>query len=64
VSIPITGTRTVEVEADTEAEAIEAAWDVDWNDDQIDQLEQCSIVCEGNVFHGLQNEVDATKVRP
>lgn len=68
VSIPCTMTVSVTVEAETEEEAKEKAFDVDFkvdvtgdNDACIEEFETHERITRGNVFYGVQNEVDITE---
>ncbi len=64
VTLPFTGTVSVEVEADSEEAAIEAALnDEEVTTDDIDQWETCRIITEGNVTHAMQNEAEAMELR-
>ena len=62
ISVPITGRVIVEVKAASKTEAIEKLWDRDepWPDP--DEWEVCEQVVEGNVFHGMHNEVEVIGV--
>ncbi len=59
VSIPIAGSCTVEVEAESEAGAVEAAWAV-VDDEQARHLEWefFSSLVDGNVLHASQNTIE------
>ena len=63
VSVPFTGYVVVEVEADDEKSAIEAALESDKLD--INDCEECEFhdyVARGNVFYGVQNEAEALEL--
>lgn len=57
VSYPTAGVVTVEVEAETEAEAIEAGWSLVGDGDHT--WEAMERIVEGNVFMGGSNEIYA-----
>ncbi len=59
VSIPFTGYVTVEVEAENKNAAIKAAFeqDIDLQND-LGEIEYHTIICNGNVFYGLLNEIE------
>lgn len=59
VTIPITGIAYVEVEAESEKEAIEKAFDEDLVICEWDAHHQ---ICQGNVFKGHTNEVYAQEI--
>lgn len=60
VTLPITGTVYVEVEADSEEAAIEAALNSDdLTGDAIESWEATDRIVKGNVFYGVQNEAHA-----
>lgn len=59
VTLPLTGSVYVEVEASSKKEAIERAFEVEIKDDDILEWQTHDIVAEGNVFHGVQNEAEA-----
>lgn len=56
-SIPITGIAVVEVKASSEEEAIEEAMEADLSVDDIVEWDAHELIIEGNIFHGLQNEI-------
>lgn len=62
VRIPITGVVDVEVEAENEDEAIEAAMQKEVSTDDITEWETCRQIVQGNVFNGHTNEVDVSEV--
>lgn len=67
VSIPITGYIDTEVQAASEEEALEKAWELfeeGWAKHFEEHWEAAEKVCEGNVFHGELNEQSAQKVGP
>lgn len=59
VSIPIAGTCTYTVEADSKEEAIEKAWGMNADDDGEVEWEFYSRLTSGNVLHPWQNEIEA-----
>lgn len=64
VTIPITGTIYVEVEADSEKEAIDKALSADgceWPETP-DVWETHSQIVRGNVFSGMQNTASAEEI--
>lgn len=64
VSIPITGTVSFEVEANGSQSAIDAAWkQIDAGKDGDVTWEFCDCIVEGNVFHGMQNEIETHAIR-
>lgn len=63
VTLPITGSIYIEVEAESEKAAIDAALVADpgpWSDDL--QWETHRRVVEGNVFYGTQNKAEAQEI--
>ena len=63
VCVPFTGKIWVTVEADSEKDAIEAAFESEQlNLDNVEEWEAHKIICEGNVLHASQNEAYAIKV--
>lgn len=62
VRVPITGYAVVEVEADDEDAAIEAAVQKDLEMQDIEEWEHHQYVVRGNVFYGRLNEADAEQV--
>lgn len=67
VIMPFTGIAVRTIEAETEQEAIEKFLDDSTfpvinpkkdNDVDIEQIEFASKIVEGNLFHGVQNEVE------
>lgn len=62
VTLPITGTIYVEVEAASEEEAIEKALEAEVTSNDIESWSTHKIVVRGNVFHGEQNEASAQEV--
>jgi len=60
VLVPITGYIPVSVEADSEKEAIEAAFESEeLNLDNVGEWEAHKAIVQGNVFHGSRNEAEA-----
>jgi len=60
ISMPIVGVATATVKADSESEAIEelfAVWDNSPDDVHV-EWEFVEHVTTGNVFHGMQNDVE------
>jgi hypothetical protein len=57
VLLPFTGSMLVEVEADNPEEAKEAAFQVDFDIDNVHELEMHEHVVQGNVFYGVQNDI-------
>lgn len=64
VTIPITGHVGFTVTAEDKESAKEAAWQAidDGREGNI-EWEYTSTVCSGNVFHGMQNNIDVIKER-
>lgn len=62
VEIPITGIVCIEVKADTRKEAIEKGFDSEFETKDIEEWETHHHITQGNVFYGLQNDVDAYEV--
>lgn len=59
VLLPITGVICVEVEAETEKDAIDAALSSDdLTTDKIEEWEAHRQIVKGNVFYGSQNEAE------
>lgn len=62
VCLPITGIIWVTVEADSEKEAIEAAFESDQLTlDNVEQWEAHKRICSGNILHASQNEAYAVE---
>lgn len=61
VTLPITGTIYVEVEAEDAKAAIEAALDAEPDDSEL-QWETHRHIVRGNVFCGMQNEARAEEI--
>lgn len=62
VCLPITGIIWVEVEADDEESAIEAAFHSDsLNNENIEEWEAHRRICTGNILHAQLNEAYAVK---
>lgn len=57
VILPIAGYACLEVEAESEKEALDAAMDAVTTDD-IEEWEALEQIVEGNVFHGNQNKFE------
>jgi hypothetical protein len=63
VTLPINGKLYVEVEANSEEEAIEAALcSQDSTLDKVEDWGALRIVCQGNFFHGCCNEAYAEPI--
>lgn len=63
VAVPMTGVIYVNVEADTDAEAIEKALQSeDLKLDNVEEWEYHKKVVQGNVFHGVQREIEVLEV--
>lgn len=62
VSIPVAGFVYTEVEADSEKEAIEKAFDVDHTPDDIEEWGIYEKIVSGNVLHVPLNEAEAEKI--
>ncbi|AGH31861.1 hypothetical protein VPIG_00003 [Vibrio phage PWH3a-P1] len=63
VLVPITGYIIVEVEADNEKEAIEKAFESDeLNIDNINEWDTHEAIVQGNVFYGIQNEIEVEEI--
>lgn len=59
VLIPITGYIEIEVDAEDKDSAIDKAFDSeDLKLDNVLEWEAHEHICEGNVFHGLMNDID------
>jgi hypothetical protein len=64
VCVPITGTIFVTVKAESEADAIGAAFESDeLTLDNIEEWEPHKEICSGNVLHATCNEAYAVKVK-
>jgi hypothetical protein len=71
VSIPATARIDILVEAESEKEAIEKAWEVEYNLEveeegdietvQIGEFQMHEQIVQGNVFSGVQNKVEVIK---
>lgn len=61
VRIPITGYVIVEVEAESEEEAIEKAFNSEILSDNIEEWELHQQVVTGNVYHGMLNSIEIEK---
>ena len=59
VTFPVTGIAGVEVEANSEEEAIELAWQ---GDVVLEEWDIHSEIVQGNIFRGMQNEIDVQEV--
>lgn len=57
VSVPISGYICIDVEANSEQEAITKAFEEATLED-LEEWEMHECIVEGNVFHGLMNEID------
>lgn len=65
VSMPLVGVVTLEVEAENEEIAIERFYEEfkDLDDENCySEWDFCEKIVSGNVFHGMQNEVDVIKI--
>lgn len=62
VRLPITGVIDINIEAESEDDAIEKALDSDITSDDISEWETCRQIVQGNVFHGHTNEAEAQEV--
>lgn len=62
VYVPFTGQLYLEVQAEDEDSAIEAALVADLDNDMQESWEALRCVCEGNVFHGTLNTAYAVVV--
>jgi len=58
VLVPFTGSMLVQVEADNSEEAKKAAFAVDFDIDSVHELEMHEHVVRGNVFYGVQNDIE------
>lgn len=64
VCVPITGIVWVTVEADSESDAINAAFESEeLNLDNVEEWEAHKQICSGNVLHATCNEAYAVKVK-
>lgn len=63
VSLPIAGTIYLEVEADSKKEAIARALQVEWQDEDISELDTYEHLCTGNVIHVSGSDASAEKLR-
>jgi hypothetical protein len=67
VRIPIAGSITIEVEADSEEAAKEAAWErINENSGEPEDIGEVEwgyfdVIVEGNCFHGPCNEIEVSK---
>ncbi len=59
VVLPVTGSLYVEVKAESEEAAIEKAFEKDLTVDMLEDWNVHREICQGNVFHGEQNEAYA-----
>lgn len=62
VRIPVTGVVDVEVDAENEEEAIEAALQKEISNKDLTEWETCREVVQGNVFCGHTNSIEATEI--
>lgn len=62
VSLPITGVVIVYVEAATEEEAIDAAFDKGASSEDIEEWQTHRKIVEGNIFHGEMNSASAEEL--
>jgi hypothetical protein len=62
VTLPINGKMFVEVEADSDEEAIDKALESELTIDLIEEWEALRIVCQGNCFRGCCNEAYAEEM--
>lgn len=62
VRLPITGSVDVEIEADNEDAAIEAALNSEISIDDITEWDVCKQIVTGNVFWGIINEAEAEEI--
>lgn len=62
VSLPITGTLCVEVEAEDKKAAIEAALNGDHDISHLETWSACRQIVTGNIFHGERNGAEAELV--
>ena len=58
VTIPITGYVFVDIQAESEDEAKEKAFNSDFCSNDIEEWSTHEKIVEGNVFYGMQNEID------
>lgn len=60
VAIPVTGVLYVTVDADSEEDAIEKSKHIEYDKKEHDfEWERVSHICEGNVFCGMLNSIEA-----
>jgi hypothetical protein len=65
VTLPLTGTITVQVEAENERDAIDTALEGgDFKTENINEWEVVRQIVRGNVFSGLMNSAEAEEVEP
>lgn len=62
VDIPIAGFIYVEVEAESKKEAIELAMNMEWNDDDIQELDKYEKLVEGNVCYTYHSKATAREI--
>ena len=62
ISMPVTGFIYKEIVADSEEEATEKFRELDLKTEDIEDWDICEKIVEGNVFHGMQNEVNIEQV--
>lgn len=62
VELPLAGYVYLEVEADSKEEAIEAALQVQWTDEDIIELDTYETLCEGNVMRVSNSSASARKI--
>jgi hypothetical protein len=63
VDIPIVGFMYVEVEAGSKEEAIELAMNMEWKDDDIQELDKYEKLVEGNVCYTYHSKVTAREIK-
>jgi hypothetical protein len=62
VEVPVAGYMGIEVEAESEEEAIENALSLDWNDEDIMELDKYEKLMEGNVCHVWHSRATASLI--
>lgn len=61
VSLPVTGTATIEVQAETEEGAIDAALSAELTVEHLREWEAIRQIVRGNIFCGIRNEAEAVE---
>lgn len=62
LEIPIAGYVYLEIEADSEEEAIEKAFEQGWEQDDIQEIDMYEQIVEGNICHVWHNRVEVAEL--